>query len=140
MASWNIKDSVTNLFDEGTYQFRLEGSTHGMSKGNEKNPSCPTIKWTWINVTPGEYEGKKSFQTFMMRSDLLGIIGAALAGTQAFDENEDLPDDAEELSRILDSKLGGKVFEVEYKHNSPKGSSRVYSDIKIVGPASGNFG
>lgn len=139
MPGWNIKDSVTNLFEEGTYQFRFESASHGMTKGNEKNPPCPNIKWVWVNVTPGEYEGKKTFQNFMMRSDLLGILGGALAGTQAFDENEELPDDAEELARICDSRLSGKVFEVEYKHNQPKGSSRVFSDLRIIGPASGNM-
>lgn len=140
MATWTVKDAVTNLFEEGTYQMRLESSTHGMSKGNDKNPPTPVIKWTWVNVTPGEYEGKKSFQTFTMRTDLLGIIGAALAGTQAFDENEELPDDAEELARICESKLGGKVFEIEYCHNQPKNSTRVFSDMKIIGPTAGNFG
>ena len=119
MATWNIKDAVTNLFPEGTYQMRFDSCAHGMTKGNEKNPPMPKITWKWINVTPGEYEGKTTFQNFNLRADLLGMLGAALAGTQAFDENEELPDDAEGLSRICESKLAGQVFEIEYKHNTP---------------------
>ena len=136
--TWSIKDSVQNLLPEDTYMMRLESCEAGMTKGNEKNPPCPNIKTKWV-VVGGEHDDAKCFWNFMMRTDMLGLLGAMLAGTQAFDEAEELPDDAEELSRIMESKLGGKVYEIEYKHRTPRGSDRTFADYRLVGPQTSNF-
>lgn len=132
---WNIKDSLQNLFAEGEYEFRLESITPGESKATPPNP---VLKWQWTCVG-GEYDGKKQFSTFTLRTDTIGILGAALAATQAFEEDEELPEDKDTLARVLQSRIGGKVFSVKYTHRPDKNTSRVWPDISIVGPSMAAF-
>lgn len=132
---WTIKDSLSNLLPEGEYEFRLESVTSGESKADIPNP---ILKWVWV-VVGGEFDGKKQFSTFTLRADVIGILGAALASSQAFTEDEELPDDPEVLARVLESKIGGKVFAIDYTHRVDKKTKRVWPNIIITGPSMSAF-
>jgi hypothetical protein len=135
LKPWTIKDSLSNLLPEAEYQFRLESVTPGESKATPPNP---ILKWVWV-VVGGEYDGKKQFSTFTLRSDVIGILGATLAATQAFEEDEELPDDKDQLARTIESKIGGKVFDVKYSHRVDKNTRRVWPDIVVTGPSMSAF-
>lgn len=132
---WTIKDSVSNLLPEGEYDFRLESVTTGESQATPPNA---TLRFNWF-VVGGEEDGKKQFQTFTLRSDLLGIIGATLGASQAFEEAEELPDDKEGLAREIEARMGGKVFAVKYTHREDKKTKRVWPNIELLGPSMAAF-
>ena len=131
MSGWTIKDSTSSLMDVGEYDMRLEE----IKPGRNKDGDTDTLRFRWKAIN--DSEAKPQFQNFLLRSDLLGILGVQLAGTGEFGDDEELPPDANALSRVLEDRLVGKVFRIDYKHRADKNSDRVYADLKILGPTSG---
>lgn len=134
---WTIKDKVSNLFEVGDYEFRLEEITV-QKPASENENSLPSLRFKW-KVIGGERDGAIAFQNFPMNPNYLGILGAVLAGSGQFEEDEELPDDTETLARVLEARMAGKTYDIAYAHRIDRKTKRAWPDITVKGPTTANF-
>jgi hypothetical protein len=129
---WSIKDEVSNVPPEGTYKMRIESIEPTVSKNSGEAQLVFKCK-----IVSGDLDGKSQTYYRPLKAKGLGFIARDLANSQVFDvdseEAANMPDDASEVARLLDSKMTGKVFMYDLTHREYQGKKQ--ANWELVGPA-----